>query len=100
MIRVSSYSDSELARTVHVIAFVSALGPVLPPIIIVIPAAKASSTCCGQMCVDGIGGDDEFSTSSVEEPMMCEGWTFAITSRLAALPIPVISPFFTPMSAL
>ncbi len=52
-----------LGLGVHVVAFVPALGPVPPPIIVVVPAASASVTCLRadevDVSVDRAGRDDK-----------------------------------------
>ena len=81
----------------QVVAVVPVAGPVPPPIIVVMPAAIASSTCCGQMKWMWLSMPPAVrilpspAITSVPGPMTMStsGWT----SGLPALPIPAMRPF-------
>ena len=89
---------------VHVVALVPAAGPVPPPIIVVIPDIKASSTCCGQIkwiCASippAVAIKPSPAMASVDGPMTIS--TLDWISGLPALPTPTIRPFLIPISAL
>ena len=89
---------------VQVVAAVPTAGPVPPPSMVVTPLIKASSICCGQMkwmCVSmppAVTIMPSPAMISVAPPMaiVTPGWI----SGLPALPMPAMSPFLMPMSAL
>ena len=89
---------------VQVVAKVPVAGPVPPPIMVVMPLARASSICCGQMkwmCVSmppAVTINPSQLMISVPGPMtICTpGWV----SGLPALPMAAMRPSFRPMSAL
>ena len=89
---------------VQVVAAVPVAGPVPPPISVVMPAAIASSTCCGQMkwmwlsMPPAVRIFPSPAITSVPGPMMMS--TFGCTSGLPALPILVMRPFVIATSAL
>ena len=88
-----------------VVAFVPSAGPVPPPMIVVMPEARASSTICGQMrctwqsmapAVRILPLPDRIS---VDGPITRAGSTPVMVSGLPALPMPTIRPSRTPTSA-
>ena len=94
------------APGVQVVAFVPVAGPVPPPMKVVMPLARASSTCCGQMkwmCASmppAVTMSPSPAIASVVTPTIMPGVTPAITSGLPALPMPAMRPSLMPMSAL
>ena len=94
------------APGVVVVALVPSAGPVPPPMIVVMPAPSASSSCCGQIrwtwqsiapAVRILPLPDMIS---VDGPITSAGSTPSIVSGLPALPMPTMRPSRTPMSAL
>ena len=89
---------------VQVVAKVPVAGPVPPPIMVVIPLAKASSICCGQMKWIWLSMPPAVTMLpsqlmiSVPGPMMMS--TPGCTSGLPALPMATMRPPLSPMSAL
>ena len=89
---------------VQVVALVPVAGPVPPPIRVVMPAARASSTCCGQMKWMWLSTPPAVmifpspAMISVPGPMMMV--TLDWTSGLPALPMAAMRPSRRPISAL
>ena len=88
---------------VQVVAAVPLAGPVPPPTMVVMPAASASSTCCGQMkwmCEStppAVRILPSPAMISVPGPMMMV--TPGCTSGLPALPMASMRPFLSATSA-
>ena len=94
------------APGVTVVALVPSAGPVPPPMIVVMPAASASSTICGQIrwtwqsIAPAVRILPLPAMISVDGPMTRSGWTPSMVSGLPALPMPTMRPSRMPMSAL
>ena len=92
------------APGVQVVAFVPVAGPVPPPIMVVMPDAKACVACCGEMkwmwesIPPAVSSLPSPAMTSVEAPI--SSVTPSIVSGLPALPMPQIRPSRTPISAL
>ena len=91
---------------VQVVALVPVAGPVPPPIMVVMPEASATSTCCGQMkwmCVSmppAVQISPSPEMTSVPGPITSRGSTPGWISGLPALPTATIRPSRMPMSPL
>ena len=94
------------APGVTVVALVPSAGPVPPPMIVVIPAPRASSRICGQMrwtwqsMAPAVRMRPLPAMTSVDGPMTRSGWTPSMVSGLPALPSPTMRPSRMPTSAL
>ncbi len=90
----------------QVVARVPSAGPVPPPISVVMPAATASSTICGQMkCTcpsipPAVRMRPSPAMISVVGPISSAGSTPSIVSELPALPSATIRPALMPTSHL
>ena len=91
---------------VQVVAQVPVAEPVPPPISVVIPAAMATSICCGQMKWMWVSMPPAVqimpspAMTSVPGPMTSRGSTPGWVSGLPALPTATIRPSRMPMSPL
>jgi hypothetical protein len=89
---------------VQVVALVPAAGPVPPPIIVVTPEYRASSTCCGQMkwiCTSSPPAVTILpSPAMISVPGPITMSTPGCTSGFPALPMPAMRPSRMPISAL
>lgn len=94
------------APGVTVVALLPSAGPVPPPMRVVTPDARASSTAPGAMKWTWVSIPPAVTilplpaTISVSGPMTRSGWTPSMVSGFPALPMPVIRPSRMPMSAL
>mmetsp|Transcript_10046 Transcript_10046/g.25082 ORF Transcript_10046/g.25082 Transcript_10046/m.25082 type:complete len:206 (+) Transcript_10046:1083-1700(+) len=91
---------------VHVVALLPVVGPVPPPIMVVMPDASASVTSCGQMkwtCVSmqpAVRIMPSPAMTSVLTPTTIPAVTLSMMSGLPALPMAEMMSPFTPTSAL
>ena len=94
------------APGVQVVAQVPVALPVPPPIIVVMPDATATSTCCGQIMWTWLSTPPAVpimpsaEITSVPGPMTRRGSTPGCTCGLPALPTATIRPSRMPMSPL
>ena len=94
------------APGVTVVARVPSAGPVPPPMIVVVPAAIATSMTCGQIrwtwqsTIPAVRMRPSPASTSVPGPTTRSGWTPSMMSGFPALPTAVMRPSRTPTSAL